>query len=272
MTTEPSMVVSMHSGGLGSWAAGKRAAARYGTERLVLLFADVGGDSLEPHTGEDDDVYRFVAEGAADIGGQLVRVAEGRTVWEVFHDRRAIGNTRWSLCSATLKQEPVHRWLRDNAPDDALVVVGIDWSEDRRLPAMERAYAPRQVWAPLTEPPYLDRDGLLAELAATGVAPPTMYAEGYAHANCGGFCVRAGQGQFVQLLETNPQRYAYHEQQEESLRRHLDKDVAVLRDRRGGTTKPLTLRALRERVEAKLDSVDREDIGGCGCFVDGEPS
>lgn len=261
----------MHSGGAGSWAAGRRAAERYGTERLVLLFADVGGDSLHPHTGEDEDVYRFVVEGAASIGGELVRVAEGRTVWEVFHDRRAIGNTRWSLCSATLKQEPVHRWLRDNAPDDALVVVGIDWSEAHRLPAMERAYAPRQVWAPLTEPPLLDREQVLEQLRAAGLEPPAMYAAGFPHANCGGFCVRAGQGQFLQLLEANPERYAFHEEQEQALRDHLGKDVAVLRDRRGGTTKPLTLRTLRERAEASGE-VDRDDIGGCGCFVDEEPT
>jgi hypothetical protein len=32
---------------------------------------------------------------------------------------------------------------------------------------------------------------------------------------------------------------------------------------------PLTLRALRERLEGG-DQVDMLEIGGCGCFVDGE--
>lgn len=261
------MVVVMHSGGAGSWAAGMRAAQRYGTERLVLLFADVGGDSLHPHTGEDEDVYRFVVEGAARIGGELVRVADGRTVWEVFRDERMIGNTRLSVCSRALKQRPVHAWLEANAPDDALVVVGIDWSEAHRLPAMERAYAPRQVWAPLTEPPLLDREQVLQQVREAGLEPPAMYAAGFPHANCGGFCVRAGQGQFLQLLEQNPDRYAWHEQQEQDLRDRLGKDVAILRDRRGGTTRPLTLRTLRERAEG-AGQVDHDDIGGCGCFVD----
>ena len=50
---------------------------------------------------------------------------------------------------------------------------------------------------------------------------------------------------------------------------YLGKDVAILRDRRGGTRTPLTLRTFRERAEAKGD-VDTEEWGGCGCFVDVE--
>lgn len=263
------MIVSMHSGGIGSWAAGLRAREAHPEEELVLLFADVGGDSQHEHDGEDDDVYRFVLDSARDIGAEVVRVADGRTVWEVFRDERMIGNTRLSVCSRALKQRPVHAWLAENAPADATVVVGIDWSEEHRLPAMERAYAPRRVWAPLTEAPLLDKDALLTLARGRGLEPPAMYEQGFPHANCGGFCVRAGQAQFVKLLEANPARYAYHEAQEQALREHLDKDVAILRDRRGGTTKPLTLTVLRQRYEAELDDgVDQLDLGGCGCFVD----
>jgi len=44
-------------------------------------------------------------------------------------------------------------------------------------------------------------------------------------------------------------------------------DVAILRDRRGGTLAPLSLRSLRQRIE-RDEPVDLFDIGGCGCFVE----
>ncbi len=61
-------------------------------------------------------------------------------------------------------------------------------------------------------------------------------------------------------------RYRYHEGREQELREHLGKDVAILRDRRGGKLKPLTLRAFRERLERNSGAFDRHDWGGCGCF------
>ena len=71
-----------------------------------------------------------------------------------------------------------------------------------------------------------------------------------------------------------PERYAEHEREEESLREYLDKDVAILRDVRGGETKPLTLRNFRLRLEDKNAQqpllFDEFDWGGCGCFTDGE--
>ena len=78
--------IVMFSGGLGSWRAAKRVAAEYGTANLVLLFADT--------RMEDPDLYRFLHEAAADVGGELVVIAEGRTPWEVFTDVRFLGNSR----------------------------------------------------------------------------------------------------------------------------------------------------------------------------------
>jgi hypothetical protein len=69
------------------------------------------------------------------------------------------------------------------------------------------------------------------------------------------------------LLREHPDRYAFHEAEEQGLREYLDKDVAVLRDRTGGTVVPLTLRRFRERIEDQPDLFDPADFGGCGCFV-----
>lgn len=52
--------VVQFSGGIGSWAAARRVADKYGIENLVLLFADV--------LTEDPDTYRFNEDAATDLG------------------------------------------------------------------------------------------------------------------------------------------------------------------------------------------------------------
>ncbi|MET9119968.1 hypothetical protein [Streptomyces sp. NPDC004528] len=263
--------VVMFSSGAGSWAAARRVADQHGTEDLHLVFSDVKGDNPSPHAGEDQDNYRFLRQAAWDIGAPLVWLNEGRDVWKVFEDNRFLGNTRLANCSKFLKQQPARAWLEENCdPADTTVYVGIDWSESHRLPAIERGYAPYKALAPLCDPPYLDKDDILEDLRQRGIKPPRLYEMGFAHANCGGFCVRSGQAQFKRLLEKMPERYAYHEQKEQNLRTFLGKDIAILRNRKGGTTKPLTLREFREQLQADQINVDPYDIGGCGCFVEEE--
>lgn len=259
--------VVMFSSGVGSWAAARRVADEHGTDNLFLVFADVKGFNPSPHAGEDEDNYRFLKEAAEDIGGELVWLSEGRDVWQVFKDQRFIGNTRVSNCSRTLKQEVARAWLDENCcACHTVVYVGIDWSETHRLAAVKEHHKPFIVRAPLCGPPYVDKRRHFADLETRGIKVPRLYEMGFPHANCGGFCVRAGQGQFLKLLTEMPERYAYHEQKEQEIREHLGKDVAILRDRRGGKTRPLTLQEFRER-QGSLE-VDENDMGGCGCYVD----
>lgn len=281
----------MFSGGIGSWAAAKRVAEQYGTDDLFLVFADVKGDTDNPHIGEDEDTYRFIEDAAIDVGGELVTVKDGRNIWEVFRDDRFLGNSRLANCSKFLKQKPSREWLEANcSPEDTVVYVGIDWTETHRLPSIEKAYLPYTAKAPLTDPPYLDKEAMIEWAKAEGLKPPRAYELGWPHNNCGGGCVRAGQGQFKMLLEQNPERYAVWEEKEQELRDYLGKDVTILRDRgkaaideyvarenpeKRPTIVPLTLKMFRERVEAQneeqelcLFEIDEDDIGGCGCFVE----
>lgn len=249
--------VVMFSGGIGSWAAAKRTVERYGNEGTVLLFTDT--------LIEDQDLYRFLDEAAADVGCPLVRIADGRTPWQVFKDRRMLGNSRIAPCSVELKQRPARAWMEANAPD-AAVVVGIDWTEMHRLEPVRRGWAPFPVEAPLTEPPYRAKSELIAELPA-GIEPPALYRMGFHHNNCGGGCVRAGHAQFAHLFRTRPEVFADWERGEEDMRQFLGADVAILRDRTGGQTKPYTLAAMRTELERQPGLFDSDDWGGCGCFL-----
>jgi len=231
--------VVMFSGGIGSWAAAKLVAKKYGTEDLYLLFTDVKGDAESPHIGEDEDTYRFLDDAVKNIGGHYIYLNEGRDIWQVFKDNRFLGNSRLAKCSHVLKQKPARTWINENVdPEDSVIYVGIDWTETHRLPAIVKNYLPYKVEAP------------------------------FSHNNCGGGCVRAGQGQFKKLLEVMPERFAMWEAKEQEVREYLDKDVAILSEVKNGIKKPLPLIELRRRVEDQPQLVDELDIGGCGCFFE----
>ncbi len=261
--------VVMFSGGIGSYWAARRIIEAHGADAVTLLFSDVKGDSTDPHVGEDEDNYRFIADAVEDLGARYVRVADGRTIWDVFKDKRFLGNARQANCSHLLKQAPARKWLNENTtPENTVIVIGIDWSETHRRPAIRSAYEPYAVEFPMCDEPFWDKERMIAEGRARGLEPPRLYSYGFAHANCGGGCVRSGQGQFKLLLDAMPERFAVWEQNEAALREYLDKDVAILRDRRGGTSTPMTLTQLRAR---EAGSIDMFDLGGCGCFVDERP-
>jgi len=252
----------MFSSGAASAIAAKRVADSVGTDRLILLFCDV--------LGEDEDNYRFLHEAAAWVGGELITIADGRTIWQVFRDRRRLGSDRVAPCSVSLKQRVAERWLQEHC-DRATTIryVGFDWNEPHRLAALRRALPGWRLEAPLQAPPYLTKADMLAQLRAVGIEPPRLYGLGFPHANCGGGCVRAGRAHWRHLLRVLPDRYADWEANEQAIRDYLAKDVAMLRDRTGGVVRPLTLRALREQIEAQPQQGElwAEDWGGCGCFA-----
>ena len=249
-----------YSGGANSWAEGKLAAKIYGKENVGLLFADT--------KMEDEDLYRFLEEGAENIGSPLVKIADGRTPWEVMKDNKLLANTRMDACSKILKRELLDRWTKNNCdPETTTLHFGMDWTEQGRLERIRARKAPWKVEGLLaTEKPYLDKPEMIAWLKREGIAPPRLYAMGFPHNNCGGFCVKAGQAHFALLLRTMPERYAYHEAKENELRAELGWRQTILRDATGGVTKPLTLTEFRERIEQQ-QTFDDHEWGGCGCAL-----
>lgn len=251
----------MFSGGVGSWACAKRVAAQHGTERLTLLFADT--------KVEHPDTYRFLREAAANVGGTLVEIADGRTIWEVFRDVRYLGNSRVDPCSRILKRDLCDAWLAQHfTPENVTVYVGIDWSESHRYETIRERKKPWVYEAPLCAAPYLTKDQMNDWAEREGLRKQELYRLGMPHANCGGGCVKMGIGGFARLLRADREQYLEWERNEASLRDLLG-DVSILRDRAGGETAPLTLASLRSRLEDG-GQCDMLDIGGCGCFVDAE--
>lgn len=258
--------VVMFSGGIGSWAAAKRVAKRHGTADMVLLFADT--------MTEDEDTYRWLQDAAANVGVPITRIADGRTIWQVFRDERFLGNHRVDPCSRVLKRDLSERWIAEHCdPAETVRYLGYDWTELHRLERTQRAMPDWRVEAPMTERPYMVKPEMLAWAEREGIRPQRLYEMGFPHANCGGGCVKAGIGHFVHLLKVFPQRYAEWERNEGEMQALLGQDVSILTDRAGGKRKRLTLTQLRERYEAQPRSCDlfADDWGGCGCFTE-EPA
>lgn len=251
--------VVLLSGGIGSWCAARRVVERHGADSTLLLFTDT--------RIEDEDTYRFLRAGASALKARLVEIADGRTPWEVFRDVRMLGNSRVDPCSRVLKRDLARKWLEENfSPETTMIHVGIDWTEEHRFVRMKERWLPWKVEAPLTKAPYLTKHQMHAEAEKAGVRRQRLYELGAQHANCGGGCVKMGIGGFSRLWKTFPTRFREWEAEEEKLRALLGK-VAILKDRTGGTTTPLPLRQLRERLEAG-GTVDLFEIGGCGCMTD----
>lgn len=248
------MKVVMLSGGVTSFEALRRTLAQ--TQDVIALFADT--------KIEDDDTYRFLDDIERKVW-PVTRIADGRNIWELFRDRRFIANTRVDICSSVLKRELCLKWMKKNAPD-AQVILGLDWTEPHRVERSRTRWADDgyTVEYPLCEKPYLLKPESFARCREAGIEPPRLYQYGFEHNNCGGGCVKGGQGQWARLLATLPERYAWHEEQEQQFRAWIEKDVSILRDRAHAGTKPMTLKEFRERIEAGKPPQD--DLFSCNCM------
>jgi hypothetical protein len=297
--------IIFYSGGLGSWMTAKRVAKQHGKENVICLFTDTliededlyrfliettqdifGIDQRDlieqakdiPPTSHETMPARkaFLTDLAAKVSArnpQFIWINDGRDPWEIFRDVRFLGNSRLAQCSHKIKQELAARYIHGNfTPDECMLYLGIDWTEEHRTKAPRKNWAPYQVEFPMCEEPLLTKIDAIKALEEAGTSTPRLYGMGFSHNNCGGFCVRAGQGHFVNLLEKSPELYHYHEEKEQEMRDFLGKEVAILKKTRKKVTTPLTLRELRLEHEAGSDQIDMFDIGGCGCFVDDEAS
>lgn len=261
MSLPESHVVSFSGGACSFWAA-YRAIERVGKDKITLLFADT--------KMEDEDLYRFNREASEYLGVPITTICDGRTPWQLFEEENMMGNSKVDLCSRVLKRELLDKWHRANCFEEATTLyVGLDWTEEHRLVRLQKRKPDWKIVAPMCDAPYWDKAKMLSEMRALGIEPPRLYGMGFAHNNCGGFCVKAGHAQFAHLLKVMPSRFAFHEAKEQDMRARLDKDISILKDRRGGKTKPLTLADLRRRVE-QAEEYDREDWGGCGCAIDAD--
>jgi hypothetical protein len=257
--------VVQYSTGAGSAEVAWRVVEQHGAENVVLLTAD----TLREHK----DNWRFAREVHDRLGCEWVVLADGRNPMQVGRDKRVVPNNRMAICSRVLKRELLRRYIEERfPPEETVIYLGFDWTEPERQDAAVPHWEPYRVESPLISPPYLAKQDVLELFRQRGIAPPWLYSQGFTHANCGGACVRGGQAQWELLLRVDRDLYLDWEREEQESRDLLGKDVSILRDRTGGSVKPLTLTRFRKRLDSQPSLFDADDWGACGCFMDGSPS
>jgi len=246
-----------YSGGLASWATAKRVAEKHGTKNLKMLFTDT--------MIEDKDLYRFLDESALNVGGELIKIADGRTPFEVFKDVKLLGNSRLDPCSRILKREMATNWIKNNYPDAESVVlyIGMSWDEEHRFKRSQKFWSPYSIQAPMLEKPYMTKELMMEWCNSEGMMYPRLYDLGFPHNNCGGGCIKAGQAHWRHVLEVLPEVYQLWEIEEKKMQDYLGRAVTILTYQEGNTKKTLSLEQLRKRSDEQCDLFD---WGGCGCF------
>jgi hypothetical protein len=245
-----------------------RVAQRYGTDNLFLVFADTGI--------EDQDNYRFLKESAEVVGGQLVWLKNEKTPWDVLMDGRWLSHRQGKKgCSYVLKVKPCRDWIESQefTPENTVLYFGIGFEEIERLGAIQKNWEPFKVEAPLCWDDFgwADRTTIMAELKKHGLKRPRLYDMGFAHANCGGFCPKAGLGHYRLLHNQMPDRYLHHEKKEQEFLALVGRDdIGIVRKTKDGITKGLTLRQWRQQIESEPKQLEifGEAQGGCNCFTD----
>lgn len=258
-------IVSLSSG-ISSAIAAHRAIDRYGREAVRLVFMDT--------QWEDDDNYRFLNELGRFWDKDIISLRDGRTPLQVSSQEHIIPNQKIAPCTYRLKIELFVDFIRQY--ENVTVILGMNWTEPHRMKAPKENYAKIGVkveypcmWEPIDLDPF-------ATVRSWGIEPPRMYRLGYAHANCGGRCVKQGISEWVRTYHNFPERFAEVEQWEAAMRQDKRfEDYAILRDQSGGMVRPFPLLQLRENIEAGLQQqpmlpLFEDDLSNCFCNA-GDP-
>jgi len=200
---------------------------------------------------EDDDNYRFMSDFENKFNVKILRLIEGRNPYEVFTKHNLIPNSRIAPCTFELKISIFQNWLK-SLDGESTIYIGYDFTEIHRCEATNRAYEKLGVKVdyPLLWKPYETRRYTNVVKTDWGIEPPRAYQLGYTHANCGGRCVKQGQGDWIRTLINFPKRFAEIEAWENDMRKNeINSNYAILASQTAKGKKPLTLTELRERYE-----------------------
>ena len=199
---------------------------------------------------EDEDNYRFMSDFENKFGVKITKLAEGRNPYEVSRDEHVIPSNFLAPCTFRLKIQVFKKWLLTQG--ESTIYIGFDFSEIHRCNSTTKNYEREGytvdyplLWKPIETRRYTD-----VVRSDWGIEPPRMYQIGYTHANCGGRCVKQGQGDWIRTLINFPERYAEIEAWESEMRKNeINAKYALLKSQTKEGRQPLTLTELRERYE-----------------------
>jgi len=234
----------------------------------------VSGDfDIETYSG-NPEWRSFLRQLRADVTEampELIWLVEGRDPWEVFRDRKFLGNSRIDPCSIKLKREVLAAWRDANAnPDEDVFIVGIGTDESHRYDrlAVRMAEDGWRYEAPLIG--TIEGEIPFVYLTKASIERPRLYRKGYIHNNCGGYCIKGGHAHYQNRFSVDRDRYEYDAMMERKLATYLGKPVTMLTDRAGDNVKkPMSLDDFADRILSDPQTPlfpYEPGTSGCGCF------
>jgi len=218
--------------------------------RLVDTFSNLQIVFMDTNF-EDEDNYRFMTDFENYFGVVIKKISDGRNPYDVSRVEHVIPNSRVAPCTKRLKIDVFKKYLK-TLEGETTIYIGYDFSEIHRCDATSRNYESLgyKVDYPLLWKPYETRRYTDVVKNDWEIEPPRMYRLGYTHANCGGRCVKQGQGDWIRTLINFPERFAEIEAWENNMRKNdINSNYAILKSQTIDGNKPLTLTELRERYE-----------------------
>lgn len=203
-------------------------------------------------------------------------ITSNKDVWDLFQGQKYIGNGRIANCSSTLKQKTSRKYTTKKFNSgDTILYFGIDWTEAHRSKGIQRGWEEYECRFPLIEDLTFNKIDMFKLMESKGIDVPVLYQKGFPHNNCGGFCVRMGQGGFAYLYDNYKEMFDFHKNMEKETIDLIGKNVAVLGKTINGKRYPMTLENFEKiytlqksgKKMSKDDTIDLLDIGGCGCFA-----
>jgi hypothetical protein len=257
------------SGGKSSFAVADWVLERYPDDNIVLYFTDT--------LWEHEDLYRFIHEASDKLRLPLLTHSMGLNPIQLMFEKKLVFNSMLGECSKILKMRvaadflkrgkrpKIEHWrnreyLKDeDFVTDATLYFGIGFDEMHREPAIKKNWQPFRVEMPLIENNIWPDEAL----KKWGIRQPALYDYGFAHNNCSGRCVKAGQGHYKLLKQAMPDVFRKIMEQEHHLKICVSAYRYIMDD-----TVPEHERIpdhVRERMLQELDEAYRD------YFYDREP-
>lgn len=266
-------VISVGGGISSTWLLVDRVIAKYGKENCEAVICALAN--------EHPDLWRLVSAVEKKYDIEIKRIGLNNKVydiWDIFFYTGRMGSIVADPCSRTLKREVIAAYMKTNhAPADTVLHVGITAGEIDRMLSITRNWKKNgyKVEADLADEPALTREKQIELCEGEFGFVPALYKMGIPHNNCSGFCVKAGHGAMARLLFYDRKIFMYHETMEQYHQYIFGHKSTIMIDRKQRSKVleviPLTLRAFRERMEARwrgmlpgIDPFDGlDDTPGC---------
>lgn len=205
--------IILFSGGLSSFTVAHLVKEKYPDDNIVLYFTDT--------LWEDEDLYRFIHEASNKLELPLLTHSRGITPPQLMVQQRFMANNRAGTCSRELKMKVSAKYLKrgivpeiekwynkhylrqEEFKSDMILYFGIGWDEAHREGPIRANWQPLKVEMPLMEM-SIDNEKVLK---LYGIRRPRLYDMEFAHNNCKGRCVKAGQGHYKNLLMKDEKTY-----------------------------------------------------------------